>query len=346
MSDSPCDEAALLQFFMDNYIETMDAIGRALKQANHVIVITHVGPDGDALGSLTAVGQALRKMKKMVTMAVDDGMTDRFDYLPLANHILPEISYGKSDYDLLIAVDCGDAKRMGHCYANLMPKPPIINIDHHITNTLFGEFNLVPHNVASTCEVLFELFTHLKIKITPSIANSLLTGIVTDTLCFRTPNTTPRTLEMASKLIEAGAELSPIVMRAMVLRDYSTMKLWRDGLQSMRLEMRVAWTAVSKKTRQRGGYEVGSSAGLASMMGNIDEADCGVSLLELDDGRVSVSMRSRAPFDVSKVAVELGGGGHAQAAGCTLNGSLQKAEYEVIRRLKAMVVETRATMGR
>ena len=78
------------------------------------------------------------------------------------------------------------------------------------------------------------------------------------------------------------------------------------------------------------------------MMGNIDEASCGVSLLELDNGRVSVSMRSRAPFDVSKVAVELGGGGHAQAAGCTVNGKLAKVEYEVIRRLKAMVVETKA----
>ena len=194
--------------------------------------------------------------------------------------------------------------------------------------------------------MLFDLFQHLNYKITPSVAESLLTGIVTDTLCFRTPNTTPKTLKTASRLIELGAELSPIVMKAMVLRDFSTMKLWRDGLQSMRLEMGVAWAAVSKKTRQQGGYEVGSSAGLASMMGNIDEADCGVSLLELDDGRVSVSMRSRAPFDVSKVALELGGGGHAQAAGCTLNGTLKKAEYEVIRRLKAMVVETRAKMER
>ncbi|MGB1251208.1 MAG: DHH family phosphoesterase [Candidatus Promineifilaceae bacterium] len=327
---------------MDKHIETMDAIGTALRQATSVVVMTHVGPDGDAVGSMTAVGQVLRKMKKQVTLAVDEGMPERFGYLSLSHHVLPELNYGKADFDLLVAVDCGDEGRMGECFKRLMPKPTIINIDHHITNTMFGEQNLVPHDVASTCEVLFDLFTHLSIKITPSIAESLLTGIVTDTLCFRTPNTTPKTLQIASSLIEAGAELSPIVMRAMVLKDYAGMKLMRDGLQTMRLEMGVAWTSVSKKTRQQGDYELSGSAGLASLMGNIDEASCGASLLELDDGRVSVSMRSRAPFDVSKVAVELGGGGHAQAAGCTLNGSLARAEFEVIRRLKAMVVETKA----
>ena len=142
--------------FMDDFIGTMDAIGEALARADRVVVMTHVGPDGDALGSLTAVGQVLRKMKKSVTMAVDEGMIDRFDYLPLADRVLPEMDFGKSDYDVLIAVDCGDEKRMGRCYENVVPKPPVINIDHHVTNTMFGELNLVPHNTpqpAKCCSI-------------------------------------------------------------------------------------------------------------------------------------------------------------------------------------------------
>ncbi len=324
-------------------IKVMDQIGEVFAAARSVLVLTHISPDGDAFGSMTAVGQAMQALGKDVTLVVEDGMTDRFEYLPMAERVKGELPK-RGEYDLLVAVDCGDEERMGEPYEQVMDRPYVVNIDHHITNTNFGRFNLVPTSTSSTCEVLFNLFTHLGYEITEPLAMSLLTGIVTDTLCFRTPNVKPETLKIASTLIEAGADLPSIVSKAMVVKPYSTIKMWREGLSRMKYEAGVAWSTLDRDARQRAGYEGGGSAGLASMFSDIEEAACGAMLMELDDGKVVVSLRSRPPYRVSDVAVELGGGGHAQAAGCALELPLEEAEYEVVRRLKASVAAQRAAL--
>ncbi len=325
-------------------IDEMDKIGEVFAAARDVLVVTHVGPDGDAFGSLTAVGQMLEAQGKDVCMVVEDGMLPRFDYLPMANKVRESVP-AKRDFDLLVAVDCGDAERMGEPFLGLYEKPPIVNIDHHVTNTNFGRFNLVPSNASSACEVLYSLFNHLGYTITQPIAVSLLTGLVTDTLCFRTPNVKPSTLQIASELIEAGADLPAIVDRALNVQPYSTLKLWKIGLNHMHLEANVAWTTISREEQNNMSIESGSSTGLSSLLGNIEEAACGAVITELDD-RVLVSMRSRPPYAVNQVALDLGGGGHAQAAGCTLFMSLEDATDKVVRHLKASVASQKAQIAK
>ena len=323
-------------------MQVMDEIGEVFAAARNVLVVTHVGPDGDAFGSLTAMGQVMEALGKDVVLVDEDGMMERFDYLPMANKVRETVP-PNVDFDLLVAVDCGDAERMGEPFLNLYEKPLIVNIDHHVTNTNFGRFNLVPPTASSACEVLYDLFTYLGYEITQPIAVSLLTGLVTDTLCFRTSNVKPSTLQVASALIEAGADLPWIVNRALSVKPYSTMKLWKIGLNNMNLEAGVAWTIVSKDEQKRMSIESGSSTGLSSMLGNIEEAACGAVITELDD-RVLVSMRSRPPFHVNEVALELGGGGHAQAAGCSLFMPLEEATTEVVSRLKASVAAQKARL--
>ena len=328
------------------YSEHVQAIQDVLADAEKVLVVTHVNPDGDAYGSLTAVGQMLKQLGKTTTMAVDGGMFRRFEFLPVANEVRATAGGKNQTYDAVISVDCGDAGRMGRTFAELAdPKPPLINIDHHITNTLFGEVNVVPPDACSATAILYELFVEMGVEITEGIAISLLTGIVTDTLGFRTNNVTARTLEVAGALMRAGADLPNITLNALNLQSYATVKMWREGLNNMTLEDELIWTTISKQERQRAKYEGSGNAGLVSMIGNVSTASMSAVLIELDDGKVGVGFRCRPPFDVAQVAAELGGGGHALAAGCSLDGPLKKAEQKVVTLCKDMIISQRKEQG-
>lgn len=305
-----------------------------IDSAAAVLVVTHVDPDGDALGSLTAMGQALLQMGKTVTLACDNGMLSRFSYLPLSERVAtapdPTVSY-----DLVIALDCGDRERTGRTLGALpKPQPPILNIDHHITNTLFGTVNIVIATASSTAEMLLDLFEFLGQPLTRAVATSLLTGIVTDTMSFRTSNVTPRTLAAAGTLVAAGADLHDITMKALLLKPFTTLRLWQLGLNNVQLEDGLIWTAVSRAEQTALGYSGNSNTGIVSFLANIQEASISAVLMERDDGRVAVSFRSREPYQVADVALALGGGGHPLASGCTLDLPLHEAEALVVARCR------------
>lgn len=315
----------------------------AFDKADKVLVTTHVDPDGDAIGSLTAMGQALKQMGKRVTVACDDAAPQRFRYLTMADEVVAE-PYGRDRYNLLVVLDCGDESRAGHVYANLPePRPTIINIDHHITNTYFGDLNLVDGEATSTTEILYGLFLKMGVEITAEIAESLLTGLVTDTLGFGTVGVTARTLRTAADLVDAGASLSDITMRALNMRNMETIQLWRSGLNSMNYEDGLAWSAIADRERQAIGYRGTSSVGLVNLLADVDIVNMSAVLMEMSDGSVKVGFRCRPPYNVAEVAVSLGGGGHALAAGCTLPGPLDQAEATVVAACKeAIVAQTAA----
>jgi len=154
----------------------------AVEKANRVLVIAHIDPDGDAIGSLTATGQALQQLGKRVTLACDDSVPQRFHYLPLAGDVR-RAPNPDANYDLVVAVDCADESRMGWAYACLPePKPTLANIDHHITNTRFAHTNLVVGSAVATCAILAASLEQWGLPITRPAAEALLTGIVTDTM--------------------------------------------------------------------------------------------------------------------------------------------------------------------
>jgi phosphoesterase RecJ-like protein len=309
-----------------------------LEKADRVLVITHVDPDGDAIGSLTAVGQALRQLGLRVTLVCDDSVPERFTYMYLTDQVRRQPD-PQEPYDVLIAVDCGDELRMGEAFDRLpLPRPFIINIDHHVTNTRFGDLNIVEPGATSTAEVLYGLFQDLGIEITPEIALSLLTGLVTDTLGFRTIGVTANTLRIAAELVDAGADLGFVTMQALNLRALSTMKLWRTGMDHMQLEGGLLWSAITNQERQAAEFRSHSSVGLVNLLADVEEAAMGAVLMEMEDGSVKVGLRCRPPYDVSEVAVELGGGGHPLASGCTLPGPLAEAEALLVRTCQEAIV--------
>lgn len=324
---------------------TSQQIRQAIFQAEYILVITHVGPDGDAFGSLTAMGQVLAQWGKRATLVCDDPVPGRFRYLPLIETVRTTPDSG-GHYDLIIAVDCGDEKRMGQAYANLpTPAPFLINIDHHITNTYFGDINLVNPEATSAAEMLYLLFVELEVTITVDIALSLLTGLVTDTLGFRTRGVSSRTLRIGSELIDAGADLNLVTTQGLKLKPMSTLRLWQVGLNKMKLEQGLIWASLSREELKAIGHTSSSSGGLVNLMSDVDQAAMSAVLLEMPDGTIQVGFRCHPPFSVSELALNLGGGGHPLAAGCNLPGPLAEAELLVVKMSKEAIRQQQAQLG-
>jgi phosphoesterase RecJ-like protein len=321
--------------------QTVNAIRNTIIKAEKVIVITHIAPDGDAISSLTAAGLALRQLGKNFRLVCDDGLPSRFSYLPLSDQVYQEPA-ANSHYDLLIALDAGDADRMGQAYDNLLELSPyLINIDHHATNTMYGNVNLVQPKANSTTEVLYHLLPGLGVDLTPDLAVCLLTGLVTDTLSFRTAGVNSSTLKVASTLVEAGADLFNITTQALNLKSFSTLIIWQKGLDNMKIEDGVLWTAISNEERLEASHDGGSSFGLGNMMADVYQAAMSAVMMEMGNGRISVGFRCRPPHNVSELARSLGGGGHDLAAGCSLDGPLEEAEALVVAKSKEAIRKQR-----
>jgi phosphoesterase RecJ-like protein len=302
-----------------------------LQQTSSFLLITHVSPDSDAIGSLLGLTHALRLLGKNVTPSCSDPIRDRFDILPGNMEVLSEV---KGSFDCVIALDCGDELRLGSIWADLPePKPFLINIDHHISNTRFGQINWVDPSAASTAELVLLLIDQLGVTLNRDIATCLLYGIVGDTLGFRTPNTTPLQLQYAERCMEAGASLNDSIAHQFNRRSQALVCLWGKALNALKVKDRIVYTAISKAMRDSCGMGT-TELGLSSFLISMNEVDRAAVLLERDDGRIEISMRAKPGFNVSDAAVALGGGGHPLAAGTTIDGPLEAAVKQVLSALR------------
>lgn len=303
---------------------------RLVDGAQRVLVVTHVSPDGDAIGSLLATGRLLRHFEKDVTLAVDEGVPDYLRFLVGADTIHGTLTSGA--WDVMISLDASDEIRTGNCGAyGRANSRVVINVDHHATNTMFGDVHLVMPEAVSTTEVVFYWLQALDFSLTEAVAVPLLAGLVTDTLGFRTSNVTANTLSLAHTLVGAGANLAAISERALDTRSIHKVYLWKHALQSVELwEGGVLSVNVTREDAKKAGMSDVSDAGLSGWLVRTDEAVIAVTFKETESGQVELSMRSRPGYDVSSVAFEVGGGGHKQAAGATIEGPLEAARKRII----------------
>ena len=317
----------------------------ALRSGRDILCVSHVDPDGDAVGSLLGIGWILRRLGKDPVLALQDAVPVEHRVLPGASDI---ITSGSAEYesavrwrsfDLVVCVDSSSPDRMGTTYnPELHGDATLVVIDHHVTNTYFGNLNWVDPDCAATCQMLVYLADALQVPLEGELAECLLTGLVTDTLGFRTSNTTADVLGAAMRLMEGGAELGPITQRTVNRRPYSVIKLWGQVLPRVQLEDGVIWTSVSlDDIAQSGSAEQDIS--LSSFLVTAEEADISAVFTERQHGdgvpMIDCSFRAKPGFDVSQVAFSLGGGGHPPASGCTLPGPMQDAIERVVPALKA-----------
>ncbi|MBW7886218.1 MAG: hypothetical protein H3C34_27035, partial [Caldilineaceae bacterium] len=282
----------------------------------------------------------LRHQAKQVTVAMPDALLAEFAFLPGADEIVGSEAVG-SDYDLIVALDMSSADRMAEVFrADAHADIPIAVIDHHITNTRFGAVNWVQAECAATAQMLTYLAMELEVPLRGPLAECLLTGIITDTLCFRTSNTTPAVLEAAMCLQQGGADLAAIVSRTVNRMPFTRLRLWSLTLGSATLQDRVLWVTVRRDQLITAGQNDDDS-GLSSILSMVEEADMSAVFTEKigKNGQATVecSFRAKPGFNVGDLAYSLGGGGHAPASGCTLVGNLE----EVVNRVVAALIEER-----
>jgi bifunctional oligoribonuclease and PAP phosphatase NrnA len=303
------------------------AIKSHLDNAKNVVVASHVRPDGDAIGSLLGLGLALRSAGKFVQMVLVDGASASFRHLEGSELIVRE---PKGEHDTFITVDCADFKRVGKFFENY--GQPDINIDHHKTNEMFGKLNLIEAEEVATAAILTNYLPVWGYKITKPIAAALLTGIITDTLGFRTSNTNPSALRLCATLMETGVDMSDLYMRSLVKRTFVAARYWGAGLSNMEQKDGIVWSTLTLVDRKKTGYGGNDDADLINMISAIDGNKVGMIFVEQSDSNVKISWRAlEHGIDVSKVAKHFKGGGHAAAAGADIPGKLSEIQPLVLK---------------
>jgi phosphoesterase RecJ-like protein len=302
-----------------------EQIRSKLLAAERVLIVSHVRPDGDAIGSLLALGLGLLARSKQVQMILTDGMPGSFKHLEGADLVKLK---AEGDVDLIVVVDCSDFQRTGKALVGY-PIPDII-IDHHVTNDGFGTLNLIQPEAVATSEIMAENFVKWGLEITPAVANALITGIVTDTLGFRTSNMRSKTMRLTADLMEKGANLPEQYSNSLLRRSFTAAKYWGAGLSSLERKNGMVWGTLSLEAREACNYPGNDDADLINIISAINDFDVSMIFVEQKNGSVKVSWRSIPGFDVSKIAVQFGGGGHPAAAGADISGTLLEIQEKVL----------------
>ena len=317
----------------------VDQVRSLLDEAATVVVLSHIRPDGDAIGSMLALSLSLEARGKNVVPLLVDGVPERFRFLPGAERVVQAIP---SELDILITVDCADIRRTG------LPadysRQPDINIDHHPTNTHFAMVNVVDPSASATSEMLYDLLAELSLPITVDVATNMITGLVTDTIGFRTDSVTPKVLRVAADLMDHGAKLHEVYFRGLEERSLVEARYWERGLSRLQLDDGVLWTSLTLEDRQSVGYAGKDDADLINLLSTIAGAKVALVFVEQPGGEIKVSWRSRDGVDVSTLAGQFGGGGHKPAAGAEIRGDLEQVQNRVLSETHDLIKQSALAM--
>lgn len=318
-------------------------IREALRGARKVVVTCHHSPDGDALSAILGLTASLRAIDLEASAISPSPVPRSYAFLPGAAGIAvyrPDGAEGTNeatrqlllDADVIFSLDCSDLERLGALYQDNKPKfesTPVVNIDHHGSNSDYGTLALVNPDAASVCEFLVVLMEREDLPITPEIAQVLLVGIVADTLGFRTGATTASTLKLAASLIEKGASLSWASESVFNNRSAPGLRLWGQVLSRSVVEGRLVWSDITREMLEQSGATLADADMLVDFIAGVPGTS-GAFLFSEQDGQVRVSMRTSATLNASDLASHFGGGGHPRAAGCTLDGALGDVKVKVL----------------
>ena len=305
-----------------------------IKQSKSILISSHLNPDGDAIGSMLALSLYLRQQGKQVDVVVDGGLPPSFQFLVGSETVGDAPKTGS--WDLFISLDSSDESRTGDSgiYGRAKSRK-VLNIDHHITNTYFGDVQLVNPTAVSTTEIIYRWLTWQEAKITTPVAQALLTGLITDTQGFRTDNVTSETLFIAEQLMKLGASLTLIIKHTLNRRSYSSILLWQRVFPEIQLIDSIIYVSIRQNDWIETGLPPNNDSGLVNFLIQVNEAKIAALFSEIAVNEIKVEFRSVAGYDVAVVASQLGGGGHRQASGATLYCSLDEAIARVVPLLRS-----------
>ena len=316
-------------------MSTLDNILEEINKAETIVILTHENPDGDAIGSATALYNSLKQIGKEPDVIIPE-YPRTFEFLPGTDNIKKESNIEK--YDLAISVDCATIKMLNGFAKYFEDAKVKINIDHHSSNTMFGDYNYVIPDAPACAQVLIAVFKYINIQITKEIGTCLITGIITDTGGFKYPDVTAETFEFTAWLLEEGVNISKIYRRVLQIKTRANFELTR--IASNRLEFyedgKVAFAYITKEEMERVGAESGDHEGIVSIGRDIEGVEVSIFLRETDTG-CKASLRSNEYVNVSDVCLLFGGGGHIRAAGATMQCTIEQAKEKILRQVKAVL---------
>lgn len=307
------------------------ALRDEIQQSTSLVIVTHARVDADAVGSAVSFADVCESLGSSPTAvaAGDFRVPPNLEFIDSDGNLAACSTSQFEVADLVIFVDCADQDRAGLVSQVLRDRSDsfrIINIDHHVTNTRFGDVNLIIPQAAATCELLVPLFRTLGLDITPRTATALLAGIYGDTLGLKTPSTTPGSMRACAELHEAGAHLDLIVDKLFRKKPMSTVHLWGEVQSRAAWRGRLVWSLVTEDMLERSGAAASQTEGLVNFLAGVEGAFAATLIQEAKDGwRVSLRSTTSA-VDVSELAKRFGGGGHPRAAGCRLPEGRQAVE--------------------
>jgi phosphoesterase RecJ-like protein len=312
-------------------------IADLIRQHRSCLLLTHVTPDGDGLGSMLGLALGIESIGLRPLPVCADPVPAIYRFLPGAEritHALPS-----QPPMLAVSVDADGLGRLGRLAADLERSCAIIDIDHHATEKGFGELRWIEPRAAATGEMIYRLLRVMGIALSADIAACLYTAIVTDTGRFCYANTTPRALRIAAELVRAGANPPTIYREVYESKSFSASKLLGLALGRLRQadDGRVTFSQLTQQDFRRAGSTSDETEGIIDHLRAVREARAAALFVELPDGAIRVSMRSRGAVDVGEVALRFGGGGHVNAAGCTVPGPMSAAQRRLLGALCAAV---------
>lgn len=357
-------------------MQVMENIIRYLKHSENVLIASHVNPDGDAVGSLIAMGLALNALNIKTTLYNESKIPTVYCFLPSVARIVPtldNIQNSTFEYDAAIVLDCGDIQRVGKMGSELGKSGSgfqLINIDHHITNTYFGDFHLIDISACATAEIIYRLIKKMGVPITSAIATCIYTGILTDTGSFRFSNTNKAAFEICNEMVALGVDPYNVAKHVYGRYSMGRLKLLNLALDTLEVSYngKVSMMTITRDMFDETGTQAEDTDGLINYARRIKDVKLAVLIQEcwLPDcqlpvsdyhipvkkqqseikkrpGSVAknrnfhVSLRSDGTIDVASIAANFGGGGHRTAAGFNIESSISDLKYGIFNLAKEIV---------
>ncbi len=308
---------------------TPEEMIEVIRKAPKVALFSHVSPDGDCIGSMLAIGLALEKMGKEVSLYNPNPVPSYLAFLPGSSRISQELPSPPAE--VLLFVDCTDLGRVNMSRSDISDESTVLNLDHHISNLFFGDFNWVDVQASAVGEIALTLINRLGVEIDVDMATNLYTAILTDSGCFEYSNTTAQTHRSAADLLDKGVDLSRIHHNIFDQKPLAQIKLLQCALNGLEIHAdgQLAIMTLSSEDFRKCGADQEMSEGLVNHARSIAGVEVAVLLKELGPLEIKGGLRSNLWLNVNEIAALFGGGGHQRAAGCTLRISMAKAKQSI-----------------
>lgn len=315
-----------------------DSLDNVLNSYSNIILSAHVNPDGDAVSACIAFANALNRIGKNVAVVLED-YGDRYSFLDRGNFVFDDISKVQNlSSELFISLDCGDKSRLGKFSTLFDRAKTTVNIDHHISNDRFAQYNYVFES-SSTSEIIYEALLYLNIELNDSIAKAIYTGIVYDTGGFKYSNTTYRTHEIAAELVKYNFSPTAIFKDMFDMRSYEATKILGRAIDKIEIlfDRKIAVSCLTQNDIKQFNVEINQLGGIIDHLRNIKGVKASVFIYEKSENESKVSMRSDGYIDICKISSEFGGGGHLKACGCTIQCCAEEAKDIILSRIAAQM---------